>query len=103
MFVPILLILVALLGAAFAAYGTHPDLAVLSHGVDVILWSRRLEWPLLCLALVMCLALLALVVSGRRRAWWLLGLGPVLVMFTHQFSTNPLGALRSAQRGHRAG
>lgn len=96
MFVPILLLLVALLSAGFAAYGTTPDLAVLKHGLDIILWARRLEWPLLALAIVSCLALLALVVGGRRRAWWLLGLGPVFVLFTHEFSTNPLGALHVA-------
>jgi len=29
---------------------------------------------------------LGLVISGRRRAWWLIGLGPILALFVHRFA-----------------
>jgi hypothetical protein len=34
-----------------------------------------------------------LIASGKRRAWWLIGLGPVLALFAHRFLTNPSGGL----------
>lgn len=93
MFVPLFLIVSAVLSAGVVAYGTNAQWAQYPHGIDLILWSRRLEWPLVTLSLVLCVALLALVSSGKRRAWWLIGLGPVLALFAHRFLTDPSGGL----------
>jgi hypothetical protein len=38
------------------------------------------------LSLLLSIALLGLVISGRRRAWWLIGLGPILALFVHRFA-----------------
>jgi len=86
----------AILAAAFAAYGTDPSWATLQHGMEIIYAARRLQWPVLALSIVLCLVVLGLVVSGKRRAWWLLGLAPVLTLFVHRFTTNPLGAMQVA-------
>ena len=32
---------------------------------------------------------MALAISGRRRAWWLIGLAPVLALFAHRFALGP--------------
>lgn len=98
MLVPVLLVLLALLAAGVFAYGTEPIWASLSpHGLSLILWSRRLEWPLLITALLLCIVLLILVVSNKRRAWWLIGLLPVLSLFYHRFSAGPAAGLSSVQ------
>lgn len=76
------------------AYGTNAFWAQYSHGIGLIIWSRRLEWPLVTLCLLLCLGLLALVISGRRRAWWLIGLGPVLALFAHHFLMDPNSGLK---------
>ncbi|CAA9407201.1 MAG: hypothetical protein AVDCRST_MAG64-2089 [uncultured Phycisphaerae bacterium] len=86
---PVLLLLFAVLAAAVMAYGTHPAWAQFPNGLAFILLARRMQWPMVALALVLCLVLLALVISGRRRAWWLIGLGPVLALFVHRFASNP--------------
>jgi hypothetical protein len=86
---PVILILLALAASAVLAYGTHPTWAQFNHGIDLILWSRRLQWPLIVTAMLLCVALLVLVVSGKRRAWWLLGLLPILALFLHRFATGP--------------
>jgi hypothetical protein len=54
------------------------------------MWSRRLQWPLIAVSLILCVALLGLAISGRRRAWWLIGLAPVLTLFVHRFLTSPI-------------
>lgn len=91
MFVPLLLLTSATFAAAVVAYGTHPAWAQLRGvGVAIIVVSRHLQWPLVAVSLVLCLVLIGLVVSGRRRAWWLIGLGPVLALFVHRFHTDPL-------------
>jgi Protein of unknown function (DUF3179) len=41
---------------------------------------------LIALSLVACMGLLMLIVSGRRRAWWLIGLAPVLALVAHRFA-----------------
>jgi hypothetical protein len=92
-FVPLLLIVSAALSAGIVAYGTNALWAQYPHGIGLIIWSRRLEWPLVTLCLLLCLALLALVISGKRRAWWLIGLGPVLALFAHHFLTDPRSGL----------
>jgi hypothetical protein len=91
-FFPLLLIVLAAFVAAVAAYGTSASWAQYPHGLDLILWSRRLEWPLVTIAILLCLGLIALVIAGKRRAWWLIGLGPILALFAHRFVTDPAGA-----------
>src|SRR5688500_7347508 len=49
------------------------------------MWSRRAQWPLVAVVLLLCLGLMGLVISGRRRAWWLIALAPVLALFAHKF------------------
>jgi hypothetical protein len=48
--------------------------------MDVIEMARRLQWPLLTLALLLALVLLTLIIAGRKRAWWIIGLGPLLAL-----------------------
>jgi hypothetical protein len=92
-FVPLFLIASAVLSAGVVAYGTNALWAQYPHGIGLILTARRLEWPLVTLSLLFCLILLALVASGKRRAWWLIGLGPVLALFAHHFLMDPAGGL----------
>jgi hypothetical protein len=89
-FLPLVLLLLAAIASAIAAYGTHPVWAQYPHGLNLILFARYFLWPLGTLALLLCLALVALVVSGKRRVWWLIGLGPILALFIHRFATDPL-------------
>lgn len=90
---PLGLILPAVLAAAAVAYGTHPAWGQYAHGLDVILVARRLQGPLVALSLALCLSLLALVAAGKRRAWWLVALLPVLTLFVHRFVTDPVNKL----------
>lgn len=96
MALPLLLLAFALLAAAFAAYGTDPSWVTLSNGLELIFWSRRLQWPAFTVCLLLCSAVVLLVVSGKRRAWWLLGLLPILALFGHRFSTSPMRDFRVA-------
>ncbi len=89
-FLPLMLLLSAAIASAIAAYGTHPTWAQYPHGLKLILFSRYFLWPLGTVGLGLCLALVALVVSGKRRVWWLIGLGPILALFVHRFATDPL-------------
>ena len=86
---PLLLSFLATLFAAGMAYGTDPRWVEYPWGLGLIVLSRRLQWPLVAASLVVCLSLLALVISGKRRAWWLIALGPVLALFVHRFMTAP--------------
>ncbi|MGE5612295.1 MAG: DUF3179 domain-containing (seleno)protein [Bacillota bacterium] len=90
MFLPLLLLFSAAFASAIVAYGTHPVWAQYRHGLSLILFARQFEWPLAALALVLCVTVVALVVAGKRRAWWLIGLGPVLALFVHRYQTDPL-------------
>jgi len=92
-FIPLLLLVFAILAGAVVAYGPNAVWAQYPHGLDFIIWSRRLEWPLVALSIILCITLLGLIVSGKRRAWWLIGLGPVLALFVHRFVTDPAGGL----------
>jgi hypothetical protein len=87
--IPILLIFLAVCSAGAMAYGTHPDLAHYAHGLTTIMLARRLQWPLAAAAIILCIALIALVIAGKRRAWWLIGLAPVLALFVHGFTAGP--------------
>jgi hypothetical protein len=75
--------------AAVVAFGTRPELAAWPYGVELILLSRRVQWPMLIGSIVLCLSLVGLIVAGRRRAWWLIGLAPVLALCVYRFSTSP--------------
>ena len=86
MAIPLTLLALATLAAAVVAYGTHPGWGGFEHGLQLIEWSRRLQWPLVALSILCCLALIAMVILARRRAWWLIGLGPVLALFVHHFA-----------------
>lgn len=90
---PLLLIVVSASLATVVAYGTYPIWMRFPHGLDIILWSRRLQWLLVASSIIACVLLIALAISGRRRAWWLIGLAPVLALFAHRFATG-LGAGR---------
>jgi len=84
---PLLLIALATGAATIIAYGTHPGLASSpTRGLEYIMLARRLDWPLIVFSLALCMALLGLVISGRRRAWWLIGLAPVLALFVQRFA-----------------
>lgn len=89
MAIPLILSFLAALAAAVMAYGVDPRWAEHPWGLGLIMLSRRLQWPLVALSLVLCIALLALVISGKRRAWWLIALLPVLALFGHRFLTAP--------------
>src|SRR4051812_47949317 len=91
MALPLLLILFATSAAAVVAYGVHPDLAQYSSGLETIMIARRLMWPLISVALILCIALIGLVIAGKRRAWWLIGLAPVLALFVHRFGPGSPG------------
>jgi Protein of unknown function (DUF3179) len=94
MLLPLALIAIAILSAAVAVYGTLPHWAVYEHGLQIIEMSRRLQWPLLTLSLILCLTLAVLVITGKRRLWWLIGFAPVLALFSQQFVTGAIGNLR---------
>ena len=83
--------------AAVVAYGTHPDWAQYPHGLGVIEFSRLAQWPALFLSLGAALAVVALVAGGKRRAWWLIGLAPVLALFAHRFATDPTAGMASVE------
>jgi hypothetical protein len=87
---PVAISFFATLAAAVMAYGIHPAWVQHPWGLDLILISRRLQWPMVALSLILCLALLGLVISGKRRAWWLIALLPVLTLFGHRFLTDPI-------------
>ncbi len=86
MFLPLGLIALAAAFAAVVAYGTHPHWIELPYGISVIMLARRLQWPAVALSMIASLTLLVVVISGKRRAWWLIGLAPVLALFAHRFS-----------------
>lgn len=87
---PLSLLFVAVAAGVGLAYGTASPLAGWGpHGLALLLGCRRMQWPLAVGAVLPCLALVVVVATGRRRAWWLLGLAPVLALFGHRFVTGP--------------
>jgi hypothetical protein len=92
MLLPLTILVFALIAAALTAYGADPAWMTHSRGLDVIMLSRRLELPMLGLALIGCAVVLAFVISGRWRVWWLIGLMPILALFAHRFVTDPARA-----------
>jgi hypothetical protein len=98
MLLPLIFIILATVASAFVAYGTSASWGRYAHGLDLIVWTRTFQWPLVAFAIVMCVGLLAMIVSGKRRAWWLIGLAPVMALFAHRFHTRPgedLGVLEN--------
>jgi Protein of unknown function (DUF3179) len=91
MAIPLVLLLIATSSAGVVAYGVHPDWSQYAHGLAIIMFSRRLMWPLIAISLISCLSLLGLVISGKKRAWWLIGLAPVLALFFHRFGPGSAG------------
>jgi hypothetical protein len=89
---PVALVISALLLAAVVAFGTHPNWADTDAGLELIYTTRRLQWPLVVACLACCIAIIGLVVSGKRRAWWLIALAPVLALFVYRFSTRSFNA-----------
>jgi uncharacterized protein DUF3179 len=86
---PLVLLVIAAISAAFVAYGINPAWMQYPHGLEIILAARRFEWPLVALTLVTCVALIALIVAGKKRAWWLLGLAPIVTLLGHRLAVNP--------------
>ena len=83
--VPFAVIVLATAASAAVAYGTNADLAAYRHGLEIIMNVRRLQWLLAAAAVVLSLGLIGLVVSGRHRVFWLVGLAPVLGLFFVRF------------------
>src|SRR3954468_15136070 len=99
---PLALILVATTAAGGGAYGVHPGRAQCGRGLAMIALARRLMWPLVAVSLISCLSLLGLIITGKRRAWWLIGLAPVLALFVHRFgpgAPGPAGVGEGAAMG----
>ncbi len=92
MLIPLLVIFWAVVAAGVVAYGGHPSLVLLPHGLGMMLIARRILWPLVVLSILLCLVLVVMVISGRRRVYWLLGLAPVLALFVHKFHSDPMNA-----------
>ena len=90
---PTVFIFLATIVAAVMAYGTDPRWGAIDSGLSVITFSRKLQWPLATFAVVLCLAVVAMVVAGKRRAWWLIGLAPVVALFAHTFKLGPTAGL----------
>jgi hypothetical protein len=86
----LLLTALALGSAAVVAFGTHPALAKYPQGLDWIVAARRLQWPMMTLCLALCVTLIGLVIAGRRSAFWLIVLMPVLFLFYQRFAGDPL-------------
>ncbi|HEY7118310.1 MAG TPA: DUF3179 domain-containing (seleno)protein [Tepidisphaeraceae bacterium] len=88
--VTLLLATLALASATVVAFGTHPALAKYPSGLDWIVLARRVQWPMLTLSLALCLTLIGMVTAGRRSAFWLLVLMPVLFLMYQRFAGGPV-------------
>jgi hypothetical protein len=84
--ITLLLVALALASAGAVAFGTDPALARYPSGLSWITLARRLQWPLTSLCLLLCVALIGLVIAGKRRPVWLLFLAPVLFLFYQRFA-----------------
>jgi hypothetical protein len=89
---PFILLLFAAIPATLIAYGLDPTWAQYPHGIQLILLTRRFQGPLIALVLILCLSLIAFIIAGKRRAWWLIGLIPIILLLTHRFAFNPQNA-----------
>ena len=82
--------LLATASAALLAYGEDPYWAQFDRGLGFICFTHRLQGVLATLSVLMCLTVVALIVGGRRRVWWLIVLGPVQALFVHRLLSNPM-------------
>jgi len=87
--IPALLILGALLSAAAVAFGCDPAIADHAGGVEVIRWMYRLQWVFIGTTVVCALSLVGLVITSKRRGYWLIGLLPVVALFAWRFGISP--------------
>jgi hypothetical protein len=94
--VPFLVILLAIVTGAAFGYGTDPAWGAREGGLAIIVLARRFQWLLAGASLAACVALIGMVASGRHRAWWLIGLGPVLALFWHRLSGGTLAHMSVA-------
>jgi hypothetical protein len=90
MILPLTLIFFAFTAAAVVAYGNNPAWVSAGGDIGFILFSRRFQWLLVFVSVAFCVSLIVLIISGKRRAWWLIGLGPVLALFIYRFSTGAM-------------
>ena len=95
--IPLGLTTLATVLAAVVAYGTHPAWAQYRHGLTIITLSRQAQWPALFVSVGAALGVVALVAAGKRRAWWLIGLAPILALFAHRFATDPTAGMASIE------
>jgi hypothetical protein len=100
MLLPIGLLLLALLAALGYAQGTQPMWGAYSHGIDIILWSRQLQWPLMATSLLLCLALAGLVLGGKKKPVWLVGLVPIMIPLCHRIAHPPGAGFFAIQDVH---
>lgn len=89
MWLPPLLIALACAAAGCIAFGSDDRWIHHSHGLAIIVYSRRLLWPLVTAAVLLCVAVLGLVITNRRSAWWLLGLLPIVALLGKHFENRP--------------
>ncbi|MCS7032405.1 MAG: DUF3179 domain-containing protein [Phycisphaerae bacterium] len=87
--VPLLLIFGAISAAAALAFSREPILLALSEGTAIIRFLHRAQSLLLLTSLAGGLGLVGLVVAGRRKAWWLLGLIPIVGLLGWGFVLAP--------------
>lgn len=83
---PLLIILAGVAASVAVAWGADPSLAERSGGLAFVCVMHRLQWLMIGVAVLSGLTLTALVVFGRRRAWWLIGLMPVVGLFGWRFA-----------------
>ncbi len=69
---------------ADSTWGSH------GWGLELIIWSRRLQWPLATFSVLLSLALLVWTIAARKRLLWLAGLGPVLGLALYRFGSAPI-------------
>lgn len=74
-----------IVAAAGVAFGCDPAVAEHLGGLAVLRAMHRLQWLMIGVTVLSGLGLAALVVFERRRAWWLLGLLPVVALFGWRF------------------
>jgi len=73
------------------AFGASPYWGRYQNGIEFIMLCHRMQWLLASASLLCCAGLIGMIASGRRRAWWLVGLAPVLSLFAYHFVTNATG------------
>lgn len=83
------LIFLGILSAAAVGWGCDSRLAEWMGGIGVTRVMFRLQWVMVLLVVSSALSLVGLVVTGRRRGWWLIGLAPVLAIFAWRFGISP--------------